>query len=62
MGIAGASDALIIANVNNIAATLVYLTAHAMAHGDEAWLDRHEWWRVACNRLLEDEPSLTLDG
>jgi hypothetical protein len=62
MGMADASDTLIIANVNNIAAALYFLSLHALDHGDETWLARHEWFRAACGRLDRDQPAVKLDS
>ena len=38
------NDEVIIARVNEIAATLMALGVHAMQRGDSAWLERHRWW------------------
>jgi hypothetical protein len=43
LGLALASDEWIIPHTNDLAATLWFLTQHAIAHCDEAWLRRHHW-------------------
>jgi hypothetical protein len=62
MGMGDHPDAYFVEHVNDVAATLVFLSVHALDHGDEAWLARHEWFRQACNRLDHDQPAVKLDG
>lgn len=62
LGLGDWSDAEIIARTSDITATLIGLYMHATQHSDEAWLARHDWFRVACARLLDDQCATPLDA
>ena len=55
-------DEAIAAHVDDIAGALVASVVGALKHGDQAWLDRHEWWRTACGRLVANQTAVPLDG
>jgi len=48
--------------VNDIAAALMACGTHAVAHGDQAWLERHAWFGEAIERLFVDQRAVPLDG
>ena len=62
MAMADAPDAWIITQVDDLTATLWFLSQHAIDHGDEPWLRRHHWWLTAAIRLHRGEATTTLDG
>jgi hypothetical protein len=62
MSMADATDAVVVANINNIAATRYIPCLRALDHDDEKCLDRHGRWGAACDRLFEDQPETTFDG
>jgi hypothetical protein len=55
-------DEAIVAETNKIMSALMTATTHALAHNDQAWLERHRWFSEALERLFADQPAVKLDG
>ena len=55
-------DEAIVAETNNIMTALMAASTHALAHNDQAWLERHRWFGEALDRLFRDQPATRLDG
>jgi hypothetical protein len=62
LGLALASDQSLVANTDNITATLWCLSKHALDHNDVSWLRRHRWWIRAAISLHHGECTTALDG
>jgi len=54
-------DAQIVTKVDAITTALMVASTHAVRHGDTPWMQRHQWFGDACERLFRDEPATTLD-
>jgi hypothetical protein len=54
--------AQIAAQVSDITAALIGCSTDAMSRGDKAWLNRHQWFADAAERLFADQPAVALDG
>ena len=62
LGMAEWRDEAIVAETNNIMAALMAASTHALAHDDQAWIERHRWFGEALDRLFRDQPATRLDG
>ena len=56
------TDQQVIDHVSDIIAALIGCGKVAIERGDKAWLDRRRWFRDACARLFNGEPTMMLDG
>jgi len=62
LGMLDWSDEQIVAQTNDIVGALIACGIHATAHGDQAWMERHQWFGEAVERLLADQHAVPLDG
>jgi len=56
------SDERIVAETNFIMMALMACSTHAVAHGDAAWMERHQWFGDAIERLFADQAAVPLDA